>query len=117
MLIWFGASAVAAVAIARLAAMIHASGHAPIGLVSLGIGIALGAALTAIASVLVAAPAARQRLAGTRRLVIATAVLAILTVLAEHAWLYVDFRRQWQEARAKSAQVAMFRPETPPPQP
>jgi hypothetical protein len=48
------------------------------------------------------------------RLTIGTVLLAILTVVAEHAWLYQDFRGQWQEAREQSAAVAMFRPETPP---
>ena len=40
-------------------------------------------------------------------------MLAIVAILAEHAWLYRDFRRQWHESRAKSPQLAMFRPETP----
>jgi hypothetical protein len=47
------------------------------------------------------------------RLVIGTFVLALLTVVAEHAWLYENFRQQWREARSNSAHVAMFRPETP----
>jgi hypothetical protein len=47
------------------------------------------------------------------RLMIETIVLAAVAVLAEHAWLYIDFRRQWHEARANSAEIAMFRPETP----
>src|SRR3954451_23421233 len=105
MLIWFGASAVAAVAIAWLAAMIHASGHAPIGLVSVGVGLALGATLSGLA--------ARQQIACTRRVVIGTVLIAVLTVFAEHAWLYLDFRRQWSESREKSPQVAMFRSESP----
>lgn len=106
MLIWFGAGAVAAIFIAWLASLIHASGHAPVGLVSVAVGISLGAALFGIA--------ARQRLAGFRRLLIGAALLAILTVVAEHTWLYLDFRRQWQAEREKSAAVAMFRPESPP---
>jgi hypothetical protein len=47
------------------------------------------------------------------RLVSGTVALALVTVLTEHAWLYHDFRRQWQESRARSAEVAMFRPEKP----
>ena len=50
MLIWYGAGAVAAIAIAWLAALVHASGHAPIGLVSLVVGIALGVVLAKIAA-------------------------------------------------------------------
>lgn len=105
MLIWYAAGAVAAIFVAWLAALIHASGHAPIGLVSLGVGVALGSILAAIA--------ATQRVAGVRRLILGTLLLAILTVLSEHAWLYLDFRRQWQEARIKSPQVALFRSEPP----
>jgi hypothetical protein len=41
-------------------------------------------------------------------------LLVIVTVVAEHAWLYLDFRGQWRDARAKSAEVAMFRSEEPP---
>jgi hypothetical protein len=104
-LIWYGAGAIAAILVAWLAAIVHASGHAPIGLVSLGVGIALGATLSGLA--------AMQRIAGSRRLLLGTIVLSILTVLAQHAWLYVDFRRQWRESRAQSAAVTMFRPESP----
>src|SRR5438045_201190 len=101
MLIWYAAGVVAAILVAWIAAVIHASGHAPLGLVSLGIGIAFGLILAALA--------ATQRVAGVRRLILGTILLAILTVLAEHAWLYLDFRRQWQEARAKSPPVALLR--------
>ena len=106
LLIWLMAGAVAAGAIGWCAAKIHASGHAPVGLVSLGVGAVLGVALNSLAVAL-----------GVRfkwRLAIGTVLLAALTVVAEHAWLYQDFRGQWQEAREKSAAVAMFRPESPP---
>ena len=46
-------------------------------------------------------------------LTIGAAGFALLAALAQHAWLYHDFRRQWHEARASSAQIAMFRQETP----
>src|SRR4051812_10320471 len=105
MLLWFGASAVVATAIAWVAAMIHASGHAPVGLVSVGVGIAIGASVAAIA--------AKQNVRSTRQLIVGTIFIAILTVLAEHAWLYVDFRRQWLQSRS-NAQVALFRTESPP---
>jgi hypothetical protein len=106
MLIWYGAGAVAAIVIAWLAALVHASGHAPLGLVPLAVGISLGAILKKIAGT--------QRLPGRRSLISGTLLLAMLTVFAEHAWLYRDFRRQWQESREKSPQVAMFRPAEPP---
>jgi hypothetical protein len=106
MLIWYGFGVILAVLVAWLAAVVHASGHAPLGLVSLGVGIALGAALAGIAATL--------QLACFRRLMFGTLVLAIVAVFAEHAWLYLDFRRQWHESRRSSAAVAMFRSETPP---
>jgi hypothetical protein len=105
MVTWYLTSAGAAFAIAWLAAILHLSGHAPIGLVSLGVGAALGAALSGIAAAL--------RVAGRTPGVLSVAVLALVTILAQHAWLYIDFRRQWHEARANSAQIAMFRPESP----
>jgi hypothetical protein len=105
MLIWYGAGALAAIVIAWLAALVHAAGHAPIGLVSLAVGVALGAVLAKIA--------ATQRIVGAKRLIVGTILLAILAVIAEHTWLYLDFRRQWREAREKSPQVAVFRPESP----
>jgi hypothetical protein len=111
MLIWYITGAGAALAIAWLAAMLHVSGHAPLGLVSLGVGAALGALLSAIA-----ASGHRPkggRLAGQRLLVLSTIIFAIVTVLAQHAWLYIDFRRQWHEARAASPEVALFRAESP----
>jgi hypothetical protein len=106
-LIWYVAGTIAALAIGWAAAAVHASGNAPLGITSVGVGIALGAVLGMLA--------ASQRLAGVRPLIAGTLLLAIVTVLAEHAWLYLDFRRQWHESRAESSQVAMFRDESPPP--
>ncbi len=105
MLRWSMYGVVVAIVLAWFGAIIHASGYAPLGLVSLGLGATLGAVLVAIA--------ATQGVAGARRLVIGTIALALFVVLAQHAWLYRDFRRQWHEARANSPHVAMFRPETP----
>lgn len=96
---------IAAIAVAWVGAMIHRSGHAPVGLVSLVIGAILGAILCAIAAML--------RIAGSRQLIIATIVLALVAVITQHSWLYLDFRRQWQAARNNSPQVAMFRSESP----
>jgi hypothetical protein len=96
---------VAAIAIAWAAAMIHRSGHAPLGLVSLGVGIALGAALRSIAATL--------RVAGQRPLMVTTLVLALLTVITQHAWLYAHFRREWQAGRENSPQIKLFRDESP----
>jgi len=106
MFIWYGVGAVAAIVIAWLAALVHASWHAPFGLVPLAVGIALGFVLVKIAATL--------RVEDSRRkLIVGAILLAVVAVLAEHAWLYLDFRRQWQAARERSPQVAIFRPEFP----
>jgi hypothetical protein len=105
MLRWYAAGLVAAIALAWLAAMVHASGRAPVGLTSIAIGTMLGAILPAIAATL--------RVAGRKRLIAGATLLSLVTVLAQHAWLYRDFRRQWHKAWVDSPQVAMFRPEAP----
>jgi hypothetical protein len=103
---WFLAGVFAAVAVGWLAARIHASGHAPVGVVSLAVGIVLGVVLIRLAAMLC--------IAGTNRLLLSAGFIAIVAVLSEHAWLYHDFRGQWGESRVKSAAVAMFRAESPP---
>jgi hypothetical protein len=105
MFLWYVAGLIAAIAVAWLGAMLHVSGHAPVGLLSLGVGILLGAVLRYIA-------AARHAIRG-KPLFVGTILLALVTVLAQHAWLYQDFRRQWHLARFRSPEVAMFRPESP----
>jgi hypothetical protein len=103
--LWYAGGFIAAVCLGWLAARLHVIGFAPIGLVSLGLGVLFGIVVTALAG-----------LAGIRcrtRLIIGTAVLALVSVFAEHAWLYREFRRQWHESRASSAEVALFRAETP----
>jgi hypothetical protein len=95
---------IAAIAVAWVGAMIHRSGHSPIGLISIVVGLGLGAALAAIAA----------KLRSPRRPLLAGAIiLALVTVIAQHIWLYLDFRRQWHEARISSPQVAMFRSDSP----
>ncbi|HEX4412586.1 MAG TPA: hypothetical protein VH107_03090 [Lacipirellulaceae bacterium] len=106
LLLWLALGAIAAGVVAWIAAQVHLSGHAPVGLVSVAVGALLGIALAWLAGI-----------AGIYckwRLVVGTLLLAACTVVAEHAWLYRDFRRQWQEAREKSTTVAMLRSETPP---
>jgi hypothetical protein len=39
--------------------------------------------------------------------------LTFVAIIAQHAWLYVEFRREWHKARAAAPQIAMFRPEAP----
>jgi hypothetical protein len=102
---WYAGGAVTAVAMAFVAARLNLWGIAPVGLLPIGVGILFGTILCALA--------AQLHVTGGMRLLLGTIALAIFVVLAEHAWLYHDFRRQWHEAREESAEVAMFRPETP----
>ncbi|HVT26927.1 MAG TPA: hypothetical protein VHE81_02805 [Lacipirellulaceae bacterium] len=104
---WYGAGVVAAIAVAWFASLVHASGHAPLGLVSLGVGAVLGAAVSVIAR--------KQQVAGGRQLVGSVIVFAIVAIVAEHAWLYLDYRHEWLAQTAKSPQVAIFRTEPLPP--
>jgi hypothetical protein len=103
--IWYLAGALAAIAVGWLTATLNVAGIAPIAILSLAVGALLGAILGGIAAL--------TQVTCRKQLIVGTIALAILTVLAEHAWLYRDFRRQWHEARANSAEVAMFRSETP----
>jgi hypothetical protein len=96
---------IVAVAVAKIGAALHRSGNAPVGLLSIGVGVALGGALAVIA--------ATSSIGSTKHLLLATLVIAMLTAFTEHAWMYSDFRRQWREARERSPQVAMFRSERP----
>jgi hypothetical protein len=105
MFIVYGFGVIVAILTGSVAALIHASGHAPIGLVSIGVGAALGAIYSSIAI--------WQGAVRNRWFFLSTVVLAILTVLSEHDCLYLDFCRQWRESRAESPQVAMFRSEAP----
>ena len=95
----------AALAIGWAAAKCHVAGWSPVGLVSLGVGILLGLVVSKLAAV--------TGVVCLKRLVVGTATFALIAVLAEHTWLYQDFRRQWVVARASNPQVAMFRPERP----
>jgi hypothetical protein len=105
MVIWYIFGSAVAGTIGWLASMVHASGQAPLGLTSLVFGSILGATMSGIAASL--------EIADTRRLVIGTILIAMITVLAEHTWLYLDFCRQWQQAIAAKPQAALFR-EAPP---
>jgi hypothetical protein len=102
---WYAAGTLAAVAIGFVAARLNIWRIAPVGLLPGAVGCLLGAILGWLA--------VWNSVKCRVRLVLGTIALAVSTALAEHAWLYLDFRRQWYEARANSAEIAMFRPETP----
>jgi hypothetical protein len=102
---WYVCGLALAAAVGWLAARCHLAGWAPIGIVSLAVGIAIGLGAVKFASLL--------GVGGRSRLVIGACLFALVTIFAEHAWLYRDFRRQWREVRDANPRVAIFRPETP----
>jgi hypothetical protein len=99
------AGTLAATIVGFIASRLHLSGLAPVGLLSIAVGCALGATLGWLGKF--------NAVHCRTRLILGTLMLSLMTVLAQHAWLYLDFRRQWHAARANSAEVALFRPETP----
>jgi hypothetical protein len=102
---WYATGLVVALAIAWVAAKVNWWISAPIGAISICIGFLVGVALGALAHML--------HLRRGRNLIVGVVLIAIFTVLMQHAWLYVEFRRQWQQAREGSPEVAMFRDEKP----
>jgi hypothetical protein len=102
---WFAAGFAVALALAWVVAKLHAAFTAPLGLVSIGFGLIFGIALAAIAMLL--------NLRSQRALFVGTCVLTAVAIVAQHAWLYVEFRREWHRARATTPEIAMFRPEAP----
>jgi hypothetical protein len=95
----------AAVVAGWIAARLNVAGIAPVGLLPLVIGVAVGSSVFWLSMTC--------GISSRARLLVAAGLFGFLTVLAEHAWLYRDFCRQWREARASQPQVAMFRPEVP----
>jgi ABC-type uncharacterized transport system permease subunit len=101
---WVGGGWIAAMGVGSVAAMVHLSGHAPLGLVSLGVGVGLGLILGILA--------ARLQITARKHTILLTVLLACVAVISQHAFIYGDFRRQWRES-LRSPQVAMFRSEKP----
>jgi hypothetical protein len=95
----------AAVALGWIAARFNVAGFAPVALLPIAIGIVLG--------IVVVRLGIASGVACRKRLILAAIAVAILAVLAEHAWLYRDFCRQWREARAREPQIALHRPDSP----
>jgi hypothetical protein len=104
-LAWCAGGLVAAVVVGCTGAVMQLAGLAPVVILPLALGGVLGIVLSSLS--------VSMGLSCPKRLVTGTIVLAMFAVLAEHAWLYRDFRRQWQQERANNPNVAMFRPETP----
>jgi hypothetical protein len=98
-------SALMAVAAGWIVARLNVAGIAPVGILPLVVGATVGSAAFWLF--------AQGGVLSRAGLATAAVVVAILTVMAEHAWLYQDFCRQWREARSSQARMAMFRPEEP----
>jgi hypothetical protein len=107
MLRWFVTGVIVAIGSAWVAAALHASVRAPVGSVSIGFGLVLGLLFSALATL------AGVRI--SRSLLWGAVALAIVAVLAQHAWLYLDFRRQWQDAMAAAPRFAELSPKPPSP--
>jgi hypothetical protein len=102
---WLAAGFVASICLAWIAAKIHATVAPPVGSVSLGVGLILGLTLGSLAIMAKVPP--------RRALIVGAVLLSFVVVIAQHAWLYIEFRRLWRQARAKSPEIAMFRAEEP----
>jgi hypothetical protein len=96
----------AAAALGWVGAMLSLNKTAPVGLVPLGIGLALGLVLIGLAEV--------ARTKERRLMLIGAVAFAIFTVFAQHAWLYQAYRQQWKKDRIERPAVALFRSETSP---
>lgn len=105
MLIWSATGVVAAIGVGWIAAVLNGAGWAPVVVFPIGVGVVLG--------VILAALEVRQRINCRKQILLGTVFLALVTVFAEHAWLYRDFRQQWREAFMKDPRVALFRSESP----
>jgi hypothetical protein len=97
---------VTAAGIGIAAASVSLMGWAPVGIFSLGVGIVVGVAASTLARWL--------QVDCRRRLTVATLLMALVAVAAEHAWLYRDYRQQWQVVRQREPALALFRPDTEP---
>jgi len=100
----FGAI-VAAIIVGVLAASLQLKGWAPLVLLPVLVGVTVGLSLLVIRG--------RALEVSPNRLIVGAILLSLVAIVAEHAWLYGDFRRQWHDARAQNAQVALFRPDAP----
>jgi len=103
--LFYFAGIAAGAAAGWLAATCQLAGWAPVGLLSLGIGCGLGWLVSRLAAIFA--------VDGRKRLIVGTLLFALVTVFAEHAWLYRDFRRQWAEDLASDPRVAIFRSTEP----
>lgn len=101
---WYLSGTALAAAVGGLAAVCHLAGWAPVGILPLAVGVALGWGVTILAD--------RFEVGCPKRLVAGATIFALVAIFSEHAWIYHDFRRQWHEARV-DPQVALFRPEEP----
>ncbi len=98
--IWIGASACAAVALARISVWIQEYGFPSL------IPPVLFGGLVAAATVCLSRVNTHSN---ARLLLTAAVVLALLAVLAEHLFFYLDYRAQFAASAAKDPSVELFR--------
>lgn len=96
----------AAMGAGLLAAAISSTGWAPVGIFSLGVGILVG--------LLVLGLAHGYKINCPKRLVAAAVLMALVTVPAQHFWLYRNYCQQWFAVREREPALALFRPESAP---
>ncbi len=101
--VWAASSAAWAAAVAWLAVNMQLAEAAPLGVFSVGVGVALGVGLAAVAY----GVRAGHRIA----LVSGTLLLALLTTTGEHLLLYRAYRIGWSNRIASDPRVAVFQPE------
>jgi hypothetical protein len=102
---WVGGGVIAAMGVSVVATIVHVSGHAPLGLVSLVVGVGLGSILVALAK--------RLHVTANKFEIWLAIAVACLAVVLQHGGIYSDFRRQWRDSLQRP-QVAIFRSQTPP---
>src|SRR3972149_1080976 len=103
---WYCYGLATAVLVGLLASLVSSAGWTPVGVYSLGVGLAIGGPVTKLPGVV--------PVTWTKRLLTGTVLMAICTVIAQHAWLYNDYRRQWHVVQNHEPALAIFRPGSAP---
>ena len=105
-LVWLAASAAACGAIAWVAVGLQKAGQAPLGIFSIGVGLAVGGVIVGIGRFL--------RIDGRWWFLCAAGVLSVATVATEHVLLYRDYVSAWHAHRAANPALEVFRPDATP---
>jgi len=108
-------SLLGAMLLGYLVAVLQGAGWAPVGLLSILVGGMLGGMLLGIAAFSYRSMASSlgTPFAGWKGLLLIL-LFALTTVVAEHGWLYHDYRQQWYEVRLEHPELAIFRADESP---